>query len=178
MVWAHGLGMDLTLIEVMPMGEIEPGRIDQFLPLSIVRARLMDKYSLVDDPYRTGGPARYVRVKETGGRDGRLRSTSVWRMLGIRDRDASHPGIRKQGESAGLDVERRDHRRVDDERALLRPADRHRADRRRRAQPDPLRRAARSQYRDHPRPLPDRRGCGFRAGWRYRLQHARQRSGL
>jgi cyclic pyranopterin phosphate synthase len=67
MVWAHGLGMDLTLIEVMPMGEIEPGRIDQFLPLSIVRARLMDKYSLVDDPYRTGGPARYVRVKETGG---------------------------------------------------------------------------------------------------------------
>ncbi len=67
MTWAHGLGMDLTLIEVMPLGEIEPGRIDQFLPLSIVRARLMDRYSLVEDPYRTGGPARYVRIKETGG---------------------------------------------------------------------------------------------------------------
>ena len=62
-----GCGMDLTLIEVMPLGEIEPGRIDQFLPLSVVRARLMDSFNLVDDPYRTGGPARYVRVQETGG---------------------------------------------------------------------------------------------------------------
>jgi cyclic pyranopterin phosphate synthase len=67
MLWSHGLGMDLTVIEVMPLGDIEPGRIDQYLPLSVVRARLMDKYSLVEDPYRTGGPARYVRVKETGG---------------------------------------------------------------------------------------------------------------
>ncbi len=67
MRWAHGLGMDLTLIEVMPLGEIEPGRIDQFLPLSVVRARLLDRYTLDDDPYRTGGPARYVRVRETGG---------------------------------------------------------------------------------------------------------------
>ncbi len=67
MQWAHGRGMDLTLIEVMPLGEIEPGRIDQFLPLSVVRARLMDHYTLVEDPYRTGGPARYVRVEETGG---------------------------------------------------------------------------------------------------------------
>ena len=67
MTWSHGLGMDLTLIEVMPLGEIEPGRIDQFLPLSVVRARLMDKYNLVEDPYRTGGPARYVKVQETGG---------------------------------------------------------------------------------------------------------------
>jgi cyclic pyranopterin phosphate synthase len=67
MRWAHGRGMDLTLIEVMPLGDIEPGRIDQFLPLSVVRARLMDSYTLVEDPYRTGGPARYVRVKETGG---------------------------------------------------------------------------------------------------------------
>ena len=67
MLWSHEHGMDLTIIEVMPLGEIEPGRIDQFLPLSVVRARLMDKYTLTDDPYRTGGPARYVRVKETGG---------------------------------------------------------------------------------------------------------------
>jgi cyclic pyranopterin phosphate synthase len=65
--WAHGRGMDLTLIEVMPLGEIEPQRIDQFLPLSVVRARLLDRYTLEDLPTRTGGPARYVRVKETGG---------------------------------------------------------------------------------------------------------------
>ena len=67
MRWAHGLGMDLTLIEVMPLGEIEPARLDQYLPLSMVRARLMDQYTLDDDPHRTGGPARYVRVRETGG---------------------------------------------------------------------------------------------------------------
>ncbi|MFN3689195.1 GTP 3',8-cyclase MoaA [Salinarimonas sp.] len=68
--WAHGRGMDLTLIEVMPLGEIEPDRIDQFLPLSRVRASLLDRYTLEDLPDRTGGPARYVRVKETGGRLG------------------------------------------------------------------------------------------------------------
>jgi cyclic pyranopterin phosphate synthase len=68
--WAHGRGMDLTLIEVMPLGDIEPQRIDQFLPLSLVRARLAERYTLEDLDYRTGGPARYVRVKETGGRLG------------------------------------------------------------------------------------------------------------
>ncbi|MDQ4136151.1 MAG: GTP 3',8-cyclase MoaA [Pseudomonadota bacterium] len=68
--WAHGRGMDLTLIEVMPLGEIETHRADQFLPLSVVRARLLDRYSLEDLAERTGGPARYVRVKETGGRLG------------------------------------------------------------------------------------------------------------
>ncbi len=67
MQWAHGLGMDLTLIEVMPLGDIEPDRVDQFLPLSLVRARLLEKYTLDEDAYRTGGPARYVRVRETGG---------------------------------------------------------------------------------------------------------------
>lgn len=68
--WAHGSGHDLTLIEVMPLGDIEPARIDQFLPLSVVRARLGDRYTLDDLPDRTGGPARYVRVRETGGRLG------------------------------------------------------------------------------------------------------------
>jgi cyclic pyranopterin phosphate synthase len=68
--WAHGRGMDLTLIEVMPLGEMEVARVDQFLPLSVVRARLLDRYVLEDLPDRTGGPARYVRVKETGGRLG------------------------------------------------------------------------------------------------------------
>ena len=66
--WAHGRGMDLTLIEVMPLGEI--GRLDQYLPLSMVRARLGERFSLEDLDYRTGGPARYVRVAETGGRLG------------------------------------------------------------------------------------------------------------
>ena len=68
--WAHGLGMDLTLIEAMPMGEIDEDRTDQYLPLSIVRARLMDTWTLEDIAYKTGGPARYVEVKETGGKIG------------------------------------------------------------------------------------------------------------
>src|SRR5271165_6859129 len=68
--WCHGEGMDLTLIETMPLGEIDADRTDQYLPLSIVRARLMDRFTLEDIPYRTGGPARYVHVRETGGRLG------------------------------------------------------------------------------------------------------------
>jgi cyclic pyranopterin phosphate synthase len=68
--WAHGRGMDLTLIEVMPLGEIGEGRLDQYLPLSLARARLAERYRLDDIDYRTGGPARYVRVAQTGGRLG------------------------------------------------------------------------------------------------------------
>jgi cyclic pyranopterin phosphate synthase len=68
--WAHGRGMDLTLIEVMPLGEIGEGRLDQYLPLSVVRARLAERFTLEDLDYRTGGPARYVRVAETEGRLG------------------------------------------------------------------------------------------------------------
>ncbi len=68
--FAHGRGADLTLIETMPLGDIDGDRTDQYLPLSIVRARLMEKFTLEDIPYRTGGPARYVRIKETGGRLG------------------------------------------------------------------------------------------------------------
>ncbi|HEY3636940.1 MAG TPA: GTP 3',8-cyclase MoaA [Rhizomicrobium sp.] len=68
--WAHGLGMDLTLIETMPLGEIDGSRVDQYLPLSIVRARLARRFTLEDCDYRSGGPARYVRVAETGGRLG------------------------------------------------------------------------------------------------------------
>src|SRR6202453_3398218 len=66
--WAHGRGMDLTLIEVMPLGEVGEGaRLDQYLPLSIVRTGLAQRFSLEDIDYRTGGPARYVRVAQTGG---------------------------------------------------------------------------------------------------------------
>ena len=68
--WAHGRGFDLTLIETMPMGEIGTDRTAQYLPLSLVRTRLEQPFTLDDDPFRSGGPARYVRVRETGGRLG------------------------------------------------------------------------------------------------------------
>ena len=68
--WAHCEGMDLTLIETMPLGDIDGDRTDQYLPLSVVRADLMDQFTLEDIAYKTGGPARYVEVKETGGRLG------------------------------------------------------------------------------------------------------------
>jgi cyclic pyranopterin phosphate synthase len=68
--WAHGRGMELTIIEVMPLGDIGEDRLDQYLPLSMVRARLAERFTLEDIDYNTGGPARYVRVKETGGRLG------------------------------------------------------------------------------------------------------------
>lgn len=68
--FAHGRGHEITLIETMPLGDIDGDRTDQFLPLSRVRARLMDRWTLRDIPYQTGGPARYVEVAETGGRLG------------------------------------------------------------------------------------------------------------
>ncbi len=70
MRFAHGRDMDLTVIETMPMGEIDEDRTDQYLPLSQVRADLEKQFTLNDIPYKTGGPARYVEVKETGGRMG------------------------------------------------------------------------------------------------------------
>jgi len=69
--WAHAHDMDLALIETMPLGEIEEDRTDQYLPLSQVRAALGEIWTLTDDEgAATGGPARYVRVHETGGRLG------------------------------------------------------------------------------------------------------------
>ena len=70
MEWCHARDMALTLIEVMPMGDIGEGRIDQYLPLSLLRARLANSYTLTDLPDNTGGPARYVRISETGGKLG------------------------------------------------------------------------------------------------------------
>ena len=70
LAWAHGRGMDLTLIETMPMGEIDADRTAQYLPLSLVRAQLARRFTLEEMDYRTGGPARYVRVAETGGKLG------------------------------------------------------------------------------------------------------------
>ncbi|MGI9522596.1 MAG: GTP 3',8-cyclase MoaA [Hyphomicrobiaceae bacterium] len=68
--FAHGQGYDLTLIETMPMGDIDGDRTDQYLPLSMVRASLMDRWTLTDIPFKTGGPARYMKIAETGGRLG------------------------------------------------------------------------------------------------------------
>jgi GTP 3',8-cyclase len=70
MEWAHGEGMDLTLIETMPLGEIDIDRTDQYLPLSKVRADLERRFTLHESSHRTGGPARYLSVAETGGRLG------------------------------------------------------------------------------------------------------------
>ncbi len=73
--WCHARGIDITFIEVMPMGDIDGGaggiqRVDQYLPLSMVRARLKRRFTLDDIDYRTGGPARYAACRETGGRIG------------------------------------------------------------------------------------------------------------
>ncbi len=68
--WAHGQGLDVTLIEVMPLGEIEADRVDQFLPLSAVRESLEARWTLTPSGHRTGGPARYFDIAETGGRIG------------------------------------------------------------------------------------------------------------
>ncbi|HEY5288903.1 MAG TPA: GTP 3',8-cyclase MoaA [Caulobacteraceae bacterium] len=68
--WAHARGHDITLIEAMPMGEIDEDRSDQFVSLAKVRADLESFWTLTDMPLTTGGPARYVSVAETGGRLG------------------------------------------------------------------------------------------------------------
>jgi len=70
MHWAHGDGMDMTLIEVMPLGDVGAHRVDQYLPLTLARERLEQKYSLRDLDESSGGPARYVHVAETGGKLG------------------------------------------------------------------------------------------------------------
>ena len=71
--WAHGQGFDVTLIEVMPLGEVEQDRFDHYLPLSAVRESLEQRWTLTPSDHRTGGPARYVTVAETAnGRGGRL----------------------------------------------------------------------------------------------------------
>jgi cyclic pyranopterin phosphate synthase len=68
--WAHGRGYDLTLIETMPLGDVEGDRTEHYLPLSLVRARLEERFTLGELAMRTGGPARYFHVAETGGRLG------------------------------------------------------------------------------------------------------------
>ncbi len=68
--WAHSKGMALTLIEVMPLGEVEGDRFDHYLPLSAVQAALEQRFTLTPSTHRSGGPARYFDLAETGGRLG------------------------------------------------------------------------------------------------------------
>lgn len=65
--WAHNKSMDITLIEVMPLGDIDEDRVDQYIPLNAIRDNLEQRFTLNNVPLRTGGPARYTKVKETGG---------------------------------------------------------------------------------------------------------------
>ncbi len=68
--WAHGQGFDMTLIEVMPLGEVEEDRFDHYLPLVAVREALERRWTFSESGHRTGGPARYADIAETGGRLG------------------------------------------------------------------------------------------------------------
>jgi cyclic pyranopterin phosphate synthase len=68
--WAHGQGFEVTLIEVMPLGEVEEDRLDHYLPLVAVRDDLERRWTLTPSGQRTGGPARYFDVAQTGGRLG------------------------------------------------------------------------------------------------------------
>ena len=68
--WCGARGYDFTLIETMPLGDIDGDRTEQYLPLSQVRAQLMEDWTLEATDYNTGGPARYYTVAETGGRLG------------------------------------------------------------------------------------------------------------
>jgi len=118
--WRGDEGFDLTFIEVMPMGEIgEEARLDQYMPLSMVRAKLNEKWTLEDIDYSTGGPARYVQVKETGGRIGfitplthnfcescnRVRLTctgTLYMCLGQEDAADLRAAVRKEDNGAAL----------------------------------------------------------------------------
>ncbi len=124
--WCGEHGHDLTLIEVMPMGEIGgeagPGdRLAQYLPLSMVRADLKKRWTLDEIDYRTGGPARYWRVKETGGRLGfitplthnfcelcnRVRLTctgTLYMCLGQEDSADLRTPLRASADDAALDT--------------------------------------------------------------------------
>jgi cyclic pyranopterin phosphate synthase len=120
LAWCGDEGFDLTLIEAMPMGEIGALRADQYLPLSIVRARLRQRFTLVESDYATGGPSRYYTVRETGRRLGfitpmthnfcegcnRVRLTvtgTLYLCLGQDDAADLRAVLRRSGDDAALD---------------------------------------------------------------------------
>lgn len=118
--WAHAEGHEITLIEVMPLGEIEQRRSSQFLPLTEVRETLEQRWTLTESAYRTGGPARYYDIAETGGRIGlispltrnfcdscnRIRVTATGQLypcLGHEDRVDLRAALRGENSEARLD---------------------------------------------------------------------------
>jgi cyclic pyranopterin phosphate synthase len=119
--WCGREGFDLCLIETMPLGEVEGDRTEHYLPLSLVRARLKQRWTLEETDYRTGGPARYVVVRETGRRLGfitplthnfcescnrvRLTCTGVLYMcLGQEDAFDFRPLLRSGADDAALEA--------------------------------------------------------------------------
>ena len=118
--WCGQQGFDLTFIEVMPMGEMgEEMRLDQYWPLSDLRERLAERFTLIDLAERTGGPARYVRLSETGQKIGfitplthnfcescnRVRVTctgELFMCLGQEDRADLRAPLRGSGDDAAL----------------------------------------------------------------------------
>ena len=122
--FAHGHGMDLTLIETMPLGDTGEDRTEQYLPLTELRRRIETRWTLTDTAERSGGPARYVRVAETGGRIGfitpmthtfcetcnrvRVSATGVlYTCLGQEDRIDLKPALR------GSEADERLHAEID-----------------------------------------------------------------
>ena len=121
LAWCGDQGFDLTLIEAMPMGEIDALRADQYLPLSMVRARLRQRFTLDESEYATGGPARYFSVRETGQRLGfitpmthnfcegcnRVRLTvtgTLYLCLGQDESADLREILRRDGDDAALDA--------------------------------------------------------------------------
>lgn len=119
--WAHGRGHDVTLIEVMPLGEVEEDRFDHYLPLTHVREQLERRWTLTESGHKTGGPARYVDVAQTGGRLGfitpltnnfcagcnRVRVTAtgqIYMCLGQNDRVDLRAAMRGDDSEAALDA--------------------------------------------------------------------------
>jgi GTP 3',8-cyclase len=120
--WAHAGGMDITLVETMPLGDTGEDRTDRYVPLSLVRSQFEKRYTLVELSDSTGGPARYVRIVETGGRVGFITPlTHILRDMqsgrGIVRRDTLHvswkgrpggPATGGPGDFIGCAVERSD----------------------------------------------------------------------
>lgn len=119
--WAHAQGHDITLIEVMPLGEVDGERIDHYLPLTTVKERLQHRWTLAESTHRTGGPARYFDIAETGGRLGlitpltgnfcegcnRMRVTTTGQLypcLGGGERVDLRAALREDGSDAALDA--------------------------------------------------------------------------
>ncbi|AWD20288.1 GTP 3',8-cyclase MoaA [Fuscovulum blasticum] len=118
--WCAREGHDLTFIEVMPMGDVEPARLDQYWSLRDLRARLASRFTLTDLLERSGGPARYVRIEETGQKIGfitplthnfcescnRVRLTctgELYMCLGQEDRADLRAPLRASSEDARLE---------------------------------------------------------------------------